>query len=255
MSLEALPAAPVSLFSMEALVSLLTLTALEIVLGIDNIIFISLIVERLPAEHRAKIRFLGLSMAFIGRVGLLLSISWLIRWKQPLFELFNHPFSGKDLTLLAGGIFLIFKSTKEIYLETEGVVEPGAPDQHFKIASRLFWVIFQIMLIDIVFSFDSVLTAVGLAQHIPIMVASILIAIIVMMVATEGVGAIIEKHPSLKMLALAFLLLIGVLLVCDGVGMHVPREYVYASLGFSIAVEWLNIRAHKRKPPFKPPIS
>jgi len=232
----------------EIWVAFLTLTALEIVLGIDNIIFISILVGRLPKEQQPKARFFGLALAMGTRILLLLSIAWVMRLTSDLFTVLEHGVSGRDLILFFGGLFLLFKSTMEIWHSLEGEVDEAQPDGKKK--AGFLGVILQIAVIDIVFSLDSVITAVGLVQNVPVMVAAIIIAVLVMMMAAGTISDFIEKHPSLKVLALSFLIVVGTLLVAEAFGVHVPKGYVYFAMAFSLAVEALNIRmrtAMKRK--------
>jgi len=220
--------------------ALFTLTALEIVLGIDNVIFISVLAGRLPPEQRPKARFIGLSLAMLMRVLLLLALSWIMGLKETLFTVFDHAFSSRDIILFGGGLFLLAKSTMEIHNSLEADEE----SQSVKAAS--FWLItLQIVVIDIVFSLDSVITAIGMAEHIQVMIAAVIIAVGVMMLASGAISAVIERHPTLKMLALSFLLLIGVALVGESLGMHIPKGYLYFSMAFSVMVEILNIRLRK----------
>jgi predicted tellurium resistance membrane protein TerC len=231
------------LTSPEAWIALLALTALEIVLGIDNIVFISILAGRLPAADQPRARSLGLTLAMVTRILLLLSITWIMRLTQPLFALREHPFSGRDLILLVGGLFLIWKSTHEIHAKLEG--EEG---QRQRGAGATFLsVIIQIGLLDIVFSLDSVITAVGMAQHLGVMIAAIVIAVGVMLVSAGPLSAFVHRHPTVKMLALAFLLLIGVTLLADGLGQHISKGYVYFAMGFSVLVESLNLRAARKR--------
>jgi len=226
-------------------ISLLTLTALEIVLGIDNVIFISILAGKLPAEQQARARKLGLSLALITRIALLCSLAWMMRLTSPLVTFFDHAVSGRDLILLLGGLFLIGKSTHEIHGKLEG--EDGAASARTK--PSFTSVIVQILILDIVFSLDSVITAVGMAEHIGVMVAAVIIAIGVMLAFAAPISAFVERHPTIKMLALSFLLLIGVALVADGLHHHIPKGYIYFSMAFSLAVEMLNLRMRaKRKP-------
>lgn len=221
----------------------LTLTALEIVLGIDNIIFISILANRLPEAQRAAARRLGLGLAMFTRIALLLSIAWIMRLTTPLFSVLEHAVSGRDIILFGGGLFLIAKSTVEIHSSLEG------PEEHHVGSRRqvgFLSVVIQIGILDIVFSLDSVITAVGLAEHIPVMVAAIIVAVLVMMVAAGPVSNFVDRHPTLKMLALAFLILIGVALVGEGAGFHIPKGYIYFSMAFSFAVEMLNLRMRRR---------
>jgi len=227
----------------QSLIALVTLTALEIVLGIDNIVFISILAGRLPAGQRSKARVVGLALAMISRIALLLSLTWIMRLTRPLFEVLGREFSGRDLILFAGGLFLLAKSTHEIHSS----LELPAEERERKAARNFFNVVLQIMVLDIVFSLDSVITAVGLAQKVAVMVIAIVIAVIIMMLSVNGISRFIERHPTIKMLALAFLLLIGVTLVADGMGVHVPKGYVYFAMGFSLFVEVLNHRLHQRR--------
>ncbi len=231
----------------EAWVALLTLTLLEIVLGIDNIVFISILSGRLPAEQQKKARLVGLGLAMFGRIVLLLGISWVMGLTAGLFAL---PFgkgeaaivSGRDLILLVGGLFLIYKSTHEIHNKLEGDEEAHAAGK----AATFGSVIFQILLLDIVFSLDSVITAVGMADHVGVMIVAVVIAVLIMMASSGVIAAFIEKHPTLKMLALSFLLMIGLSLVAEGFDAHIPKGYVYSAMGFSLFVEFLNLRSKKK---------
>jgi predicted tellurium resistance membrane protein TerC len=226
------------------LVALLTLTVMEIVLGIDNLVFITILTAKVPARQRALARRLGLGVALISRIILLLTITWVMGLTAPLFTLRGHGYSGRDLILIAGGLFLLFKGTREIYDKVEGPRETrsAAGGQ-----SSLLAVTMQIMLIDVVFSLDSVITAVGMADHVAIMIIAVVIAMIIMIVAINSVSRFIEHHPSVKILALAFLLLIGVMLVAEGMGRHVEKGYLYAAMAFSLFVEMLNIRMQRRR--------
>ncbi len=233
----------------QAWVALLTLTLLEIVLGIDNIVFISILSGRLPPEQQAKARTIGLAIAMGGRIVLLLAISWVMGLTAGLFTL---PFgggeaaivSGRDLILLVGGLFLIYKSTHEIHNKLEGEEEAhGAAKKVVSFGS----VIFQILLLDIVFSLDSVITAVGMAEHVGVMIVAVVIAVGIMMISAGTIAGFIEKHPTLKMLALSFLLMIGLSLVAEGFDAHIPKGYVYSAMGFSIFVEFLNLRSKAKK--------
>jgi predicted tellurium resistance membrane protein TerC len=225
-----------------AWLGLLTLTALEIVLGIDNIIFISILAGKLPAEQQPKARRLGLVGAFVSRMLLLLSIAWIVRLTRPLFEVFGHPVSGRDLILLIGGLFLIAKATHEIHEKLEG--EEGHVTA--KLRTSLSRVVVQIMLIDIVFSLDSVITAVGMVDQVSIMIGANIIALGIMLVASGVIARFVERHPTIKMLALSFLVVIGVNLVAEGTGVHIPKGYTYFAMFFSIGVEFLNIKARAR---------
>lgn len=223
----------------EIWIAFFTLTALEIVLGIDNIIFISILVSRLPAHQQAKGRFIGLSLAMGTRILLLLSITWIMRLTTDLFEIMGQGFSGRDLILLFGGLFLLFKSTVEIWHSVEG---EEAAAQGAGVKAGFISVILQIAVIDIIFSLDSVITAVGLVQHVPVMIAAIMISIVVMMLAASTISEFIEKHPSLKVLALSFLIVVGTLLIAEAFGVHVPKGYIYFAMAFSLGVEALNIK-------------
>lgn len=224
--------------------SLATLTALEIVLGIDNVIFISIVVARLPAEKQAKARFLGLAGALVFRIILLGSLVWLVGLTKPVFTLFEIAFSWRDLILISGGLFLMYKGTWEIHHSVEGAGDEGEST----VKLMTFGVaIFQIMLLDIIFSLDSVITAIGMTNNLPVMVTAVVIAIIVMMVAAGPVSKFIQDHPTTKMLGLAFLLLIGMALIADGLHFHIPRGYLYFAIAFSASVEVLNVIADKRR--------
>ena len=232
----------------EIWVAFLTLTALEIVLGIDNIIFISILVGRLPKEQQPKARFFGLALAMGTRILLLLSITWVMRLTADLFTVFEQGISGRDLILFFGGLFLLFKSTMEIWHSLEGEVEEAQGGSAKK--AGFMGVILQIAVIDIIFSLDSVITAVGLVQNVPVMIAAIVISVLVMMLSAGTISDFIDKHPSLKVLALSFLIVVGTLLVAEAFGQHVPKGYVYFAMIFSLTVEALNIRmrtAMKRK--------
>ncbi|MDG9922468.1 MULTISPECIES: TerC family protein [unclassified Pseudomonas] len=227
------------LTSPEIWVAFLTLTALEIVLGIDNIIFISILVSRLPAAQQPKARFFGLALAMGTRILLLLSITWVMQLTNDLFRLFGQGISGRDLILFFGGLFLLFKSTMEIFHSLEGAEEA---QQNGGKARGFMGIIIQIAIIDIVFSLDSVITAVGLVQHVPVMVAAIVISVLVMMLSASTISAFIDKHPSLKILALSFLIVVGTVLIAEAFEVHVPKGYVYFAMAFSLAVEAINIR-------------
>lgn len=223
--------------------SLLTLTLMEIILGIDNVIFIALLVQRLPPEQQARARVLGLGGALIMRVILLFAIVWLIQLTEPLFTVMDNEISWRDIILIAGGIFLVVKGTMEIHHSIEGVEEVRKVGVH----AAFGMTILQIMLLDIVFSFDSVLTAIGMAEHIEIMITAVVISIGVMLFAAGPISDFIQKHPTTKMLALSFLLMIGMALIADGFGFHLPRGYIYAAIGFSVMVEVLNLAVQKRR--------
>jgi predicted tellurium resistance membrane protein TerC len=231
----------------ETWVALATLTLLEIVLGIDNVIFISILVQRLPAEARDRARLIGLGLAMGMRIVLLLTISWIIGLTQPLFEIVDRPISVRDLILIGGGLFLLWKATTEIHESLEGE-EAHAPTAT---SATLGGVLIQIVLLDIVFSLDSVLTAVGMVDEVPIMIAAVIIAVGVMLFASGPLARFVHAHPTVKMLALSFLLLIGVTLIADGLGFHIPKEYIYAAMAFSVFVEALNLRARRRRTPLE----
>jgi len=229
----------------ETWIALLTLTVLEIVLGIDNIIFISILAGKLPAGEQPRARTVGLTLAMVTRILLLLSLTGIMRLARPLFSPFGHPFSGRDLILLLGGLFLLWKSTREIHDKLEG--EEGR--QNVKAGATFGGVIVQIALLDIVFSLDSVITAVGMVRQVGVMIAAIVLAVLVMLVAAGPISNFVHRHPTLKMLALSFLLLIGVTLIADGLGQHIPKGYVYFAMGFSVFVESLNLRLARKAPP------
>ena len=231
----------------ETWVALATLTLLEIVLGIDNVIFISILVQRLPAEARDRARLIGLGLAMGMRIVLLLTISWIIGLTQPLFEIVDSPISVRDLILIGGGLFLLWKATTEIHESLEGE-EAHTPTAT---SATLGGVLIQIVLLDIVFSLDSVLTAVGMVDEVPIMIAAVIIAVGVMLFASGPLARFVHAHPTVKMLALSFLLLIGVTLIADGLGFHIPKEYIYAAMAFSVFVEALNLRARRRRTPLE----
>jgi len=223
-------------------VALGTLTALEIVLGIDNIIFISVLVGRLPHDRRNQARVLGLGLAMVSRILLLLSLTWVMSLRNPLFRVFSREFSGRDLILVVGGLFLLAKSTREIHhslMGEEGHIKAKA-------STQMFSVLAQIAVLDIVFSLDSVITAIGLANHVTIMMAAIIIAVGVMMFSAKAIGNFVDGHPTIKMLALSFLLLVGFTLFGEGLGLVIPKGYIYFAMGFSIGVEFLNLRVRKR---------
>lgn len=230
------------LLTLDALLGLLTLTTLEIVLGIDNIIFISILSDRLPPEQRGRARKVGLILALVSRILLLFSLSWMIKLTEPLFHLVR-PFSGRDLILLVGGIFLIYKATHEIHSKLEG--QDG--EKSTKGAASFGKVVGQIMLLDIVFSLDSVITAVGMVDQFAIMVIAVVIAVILMLLLVDRLAAYVDRHPTIKMLALSFLLLIGFSLVGEGTGLHIPKGYIYFAMGFSVLVEMLNQWARKAR--------
>jgi len=231
------------LASPEAWIALGTLTALEIVLGIDNIIFISILVGRLPRKQRAFARRMGLSLAMITRLGLLFSISWVMGLTEPWVTILNQAISGRDVILIGGGLFLLAKATHEIHNSLEGVEDSG----HTVVAAGLGMVLVQIAVLDIVFSLDSVITAVGLVEHVSIMAIAIILAVVVMLFAAKPIGDFVDAHPTIKILALAFLILVGVTLMVEGFDVHVPKGYIYFAMAFSVAVEMLNIQMRKKR--------
>ncbi|WP_210544454.1 TerC family protein [Rhodoferax sp. PAMC 29310] len=230
------------------------LAALEIVLGIDNIIFISILVSRLPAENRDLARRLGLGFAMVSRIALLFSLSWVMTLTDSLFTVFSQEISGRDLILLGGGLFLLYKASNEIFLEVEAhQTHEASPKAHAaKSAKTLFWgTIVQIGIVDIVFSLDSVITAVGMVDNISVMVAAVVASVAVMMFAAKPIGDFVDAHPSIKVLALAFLTMVGTLLVAEAFDVHVPKGYVYVAMLFSLSVEALNIRARSKRQALK----
>lgn len=235
-----------SLFTVEALVALATLTALEIVLGIDNIIFIAILVGRLPAHQRDKGRIFGLGLAMLTRIMLLLSLFWIMKLTTPLFTIFSHDISGRDLILILGGLFLLAKSTTEIHNDIEN---DGEEEKELKQGSAkgFFNILIQIAILDIVFSLDSVITAVGMVDNIIIMILAVMIAVGVMMFASKSISNFIEANPTIKILALSFLILVGVTLIAEGLGLHISKAYVYFAMAFSLAVESVNIYTRKKK--------
>lgn len=235
----------------EILAALFTLTALEIVLGIDNIVFISILSGKLPARQQAQARVLGLGLAMVSRIALLFSLVWVMSLTKPLFAVMAHDFSGRDLILLGGGLFLVAKSTKEIHERVQEVEidATGAGSGKGRKQPNFMSVLVQIMILDIIFSLDSVITAVGMANQTWVMVTAIVIAVLVMMAFSNLISRFIHEHPPVKVLALAFLLMVGVLLMAEGFGQHIPKGYIYAAMAFSIFVEFLNMRMATRKPP------
>jgi len=223
--------------------SFLTLALLEIILGIDNLIFIAIVVTRLPPEQRARARRLGLSLALVMRLGLLASIAWIMRLTTPIFEISGQSVSWRDLILICGGVFLLYKGTAEIHALIDG---EGSHEADAKGQTSLSRVIGTIILLDLVFSLDSVITAVGMVDNLWVMSSAVIVAVIVMLLASAPVADFIHRHPTVKMLALSFLLLIGVVLVADGFGVHIPKGFVYAAIGFSLLVESLNLLYRKR---------
>jgi len=231
----------------QAWVALLTLTVLEIVLGIDNVIFISILAGKLPASDQGRARNIGLAGAMIMRILLLLSLAWIIKLTAPLFTVFGAEISGRDLILLAGGLFLIAKATHEVHDKLEGA--EGATVK--KVAPSLASVITQIMLLDIVFSLDSVITAVGMAKDLGVMITAVVISVGIMLFAAGPISRFVDRHPTVKMLALSFLVLIGMSLVAEGLDFHIPKGYVYFAMGFSVFVEVLNIQFRRKSKPVK----
>jgi predicted tellurium resistance membrane protein TerC len=225
----------------ELIVALVTLTVLEIVLGVDNVIFISILSGKLPKDQQKRARRAGLFAAMFMRIALLFSITWIARLTTPLFSVASHPLSGRDLVLIVGGLFLLFKSTREIHERLEGASEHSG-----KAAASFASVIAQVMVLDIVFSLDSVITAIGMANDLRVMVAAVVLAVLVMMLAAEPISAFVEEHPTIKVLALSFLLLIGMSLIGEGFGQHIPKGYIYFAMGFSVFVEMVNIRVRKK---------
>ncbi|MGE4553224.1 MAG: TerC family protein [Desulfovibrionaceae bacterium] len=231
---------PPDLFTLESLLALLTLTCLEIVLGIDNIVFIVVITGRLPENQRERARRLGISLAMLTRIALLLGISWVLGLTRPLFAVLGHAVTGRDLVLLLGGAFLLGKATLEIHEKIEDA--RAVRDAARRAGAGLAAAVVQIMLLDVVFSLDSVITAVGMAQHLVVMIAAIVAAVGVMLVFSRAVSAFVSQHPTIQMLAFSFLLLVGVFLVAEGLGKHIDRGYIYFAMGFSLFVEFLNLR-------------
>jgi predicted tellurium resistance membrane protein TerC len=236
------------LTSPQAWIALATLTALELVLGIDNIIFISILVEKLPAVARERARRIGLFMAMFLRIALLLMLSWIIGLTEPLFHVAGKGFAGRDLILIGGGLFLLWKSTAEIH-ETVAAEEEGADPVSMPraIGSGFAGAIVQIMLIDLVFSLDSIITAIGMVDQVPVMIAAVISSVGLMMLASASIGRFISAHPTIKVLALAFLVAVGLLLIAEGFGNHVPKGYIYFAMAFSMAVEMLNIRMRRNQ--------
>jgi predicted tellurium resistance membrane protein TerC len=231
----------------DGLLALVTLTFLEIILGVDNVIFISILSGKLPKKDQMKARRTGLVAAMVMRIGLLMSIAWIVRLTAPLFTVFGQAISGRDMILIGGGLFLLGKATLEIHERLEGEDAHGSA----RTAPSFGAVIVQIMLLDIVFSLDSVITAVGMANDLSVMVAAVVLSVGIMMFSAEPISAFVGKHPTVKVLALSFLLLIGVSLVGDGLGMHVPKGYIYFAMGFSVFVEMINLRVRRHGAPVK----
>ncbi len=236
------------LTSPEAWIALLSLTALEIVLGVDNIIFISILVGRLPPGERQRARVIGLALAMVMRIGLLLSLAWMMRLTDPLFSILANDISGRDLILIGGGLFLLAKSVMEIHNSLEGEEEGGRGGAR---AAGFYGTLAQIAVIDIIFSLDSVITAVGMVSDVPVMVLAIVIAVGIMMFAAKPIGDFVDAHPTIKMLALAFLILVGVALVGEGFELHIPKGYIYFAMAFAVGVEMLNLRLRKARVPVK----
>jgi predicted tellurium resistance membrane protein TerC len=226
-------------------IAFLTLLALELVLGVDNVVFISILAGKLPPEQRKRARTVGLALALITRILLLFSLSWIIRLVDPLFHVLGHPFSGRDLILLGGGLFLMGKAVHEMHVRLEG------DEGHLsaRVPPSFAGVIVQILLLDVVFSLDSVITAVGMVEQIEVMVAAVVIAVVVMLFSAGAISEFVDRHPTVKMLALSFLLLIGVTLIADGMGQHISKGYIYFAMGFSVFVELLNLRMRAKSKP------
>lgn len=234
-------------------IAFLTLSALEIILGIDNIIFISVIANRLPLEIREKVRRFGLIFALVTRILLLLSLSWVMSLTNPLFNIADHAISGRDLILLLGGFFLIWKASKEIYAEVElgdhgdGMVDEAGQNAGKSMLTLFIGSVLQIGLLDIIFSLDSVITAIGMVDEIGVMIAAVLASVLIMLIAAKPIGDFVHHHPSIKVLALSFLIVVGVVLIAEGMGVHIPKGYVYVAMGFALLVELLNIRSREKK--------
>jgi predicted tellurium resistance membrane protein TerC len=221
-----------------------TLTLMEVVLGVDTVIFISVLVSKLPKAQADRARTIGLSLALIFRIALLLVLSWIIALSQPVFTAFGHGFSWRDIILLAGGLFLIYKAVHEMHAEIE---EPHEPILQQQAKAMMSAIVTQIILLDLVFSIDSIITAIGMAQHVEVMIAAVIVAVVLMFVASGPIASFVARHPTTKMLALAFLVLIGVSLVADGLGFHIDKGYIYAAMGFAVLVEGINIFSKQRK--------
>ena len=232
----------------QAWIAFLTLTALELVLGIDNIVFISILVDKLPKETREKARIIGLFMAMFMRIALLVTLAWIVGMVQPLFEVFGKGFSGRDIILIAGGLFLVWKSTGEIHHSMVTDEEDGESGPK-KVYAGFTAIILQIMVIDLVFSLDSIITAVGMVNDIPVMIAAVVASVGLMMLFAGAIGRFVSDHPTIKMLALSFLIVVGVVLIADGFGVKVPKGYIYFAMAFSLGVEMLNIRMRRPKKP------
>jgi predicted tellurium resistance membrane protein TerC len=235
------------LLSADAIIALITLTALEIVLGVDNVIFISILAGKLPADQQDRARKVGLMAAMLMRIGLLFSLAWIVRLTDPIVTILGRGISGRDLILLGGGLFLLAKATREIHEKLEG--EEG--EMTARVPPSFGAVIGQIMLLDIVFSLDSVITAVGMADQLVVMVLAVMIAVGIMMVSAASISRFVNEHPTVKVLALSFLLLIGASLIAEGLGTHIPKGYIYFAMAFSVFVETINLRAAKKRTPVK----
>jgi predicted tellurium resistance membrane protein TerC len=229
----------------QAWIAFFTLTALELVLGIDNIIFISILVDRLPPARREFTRRIGLALAMIMRIALLLTLAWIVGLTAPLFSVLGEEVSGRDLILIAGGLFLIWKATGEIH----GLMEGEQHGAERRVATTFAGILTQIAIIDLVFSLDSIITAVGMVDEIPVMIAAVIASVLLMMVAAGPIGRFVSRHPTVKMLALSFLIMVGMALVADGLDFHVPKGYIYFAMAFSVAVEMLNLRMRRNMPP------
>ncbi|MBS1959627.1 MAG: TerC family protein [Bdellovibrionales bacterium] len=233
-------------FTIENLTALLTLTAMEIVLGIDNIIFIAILVARLPQEVQNKARSLGIFLALFFRVLLLLSLKWMMGLTEPLFRIFEHGFSGRDLILIGGGLFLMSKSITEIHHKLDEAAHHTGSEAPMKKAKSFMGAVLQITIVDIVFSLDSVITAVGMAQHLSVMITAVILSMLIMLWVSSPISQFVEKNPTIKILALSFLILIGVMLLVEGMGTHVSKGYIYFAMAFALAVEMLNLRYRKK---------
>jgi predicted tellurium resistance membrane protein TerC len=230
--------------SADTLIALATLTFLEIVLGVDNIIFISILSARLPSHRQVSARRLGLLLAMVTRLLLLFSLTWVVKLTAPLFVLWTHEISGRDLILILGGLFLLFKSTHEIHARIEGAVDHGSPGRAVSYLS----VLLQIAMLDIVFSLDSVITAVGMVDDLSVMIVAVVVSVLIMMASAEPISAFVNRHPTVKILALSFLLLIGLSLLLEGFDQHIPKGYIYFAMGFSVLVEMINLRIGVKRP-------
>jgi predicted tellurium resistance membrane protein TerC len=226
----------------QAWIAFFTLTALELVLGIDNIIFISILVDRLPPEKREFMRRLGLGLAMFMRIALLLTLAWLVGLTEPLFTLFGERLSGRDIILIAGGLFLLWKATGEIH----GLMEGESGESAHPLAATFAGILAQIIVIDLIFSLDSIITSVGMVREVPVMVAAVVASVLLMMVAAGPIGRFVSRHPTIKMLALSFLVMIGMALIADGLDFHVPKGYIYFAMAFSVGVELLNLRVRAK---------